>query len=245
MGDKAVGQLRNDGEARVGTGVPGLDEMLEGGFPAGSLITLAGRPGTGKTIFASQFLYQGARDAEEPGMYVSMLEGRKAYLRNLARLGFDILPLEKKGLFRFLEMPTLTAEGLPTIWEEIVRNIEEMDIVRLVIDSYTAMAQAFETPGDIRVFTHMLLGKIVGSAGCTTLMITETPPQDGHPGLGMHEFIADGVLHFHLVPVAGDARVRYIEITKMRGTNHQMGPIPIDIGNRGITVRMPHIPGRK
>src|SRR5438445_98472 len=176
MGDKAVGRLRNDGEARVGTGVPGLDEMLEGGFPAGSLITLAGRPGTGKTIFASQFLYQGARDAEEPGMYVSMLEGRKAYLRNLARLGFDILPLEKKGLFRFLEMPTLTAEGLPAIWEEIVRNIEEADIVRLVIDSFTAMSQAFGSQGDIRVFTHMLLGKIIGGAGCTTLMITETPP---------------------------------------------------------------------
>src|SRR2546422_1747381 len=244
MGDKAVGRLRNDGEARVGTGVPGLDEMLEGGFPAGSLITLAGRPGTGKTIFASQFLYQGARDAEEPGMYVSMLEGRKAYLRNLARLGFDILPLEKKGLFRFLEMPTLTAEGLPAIWEEIVRNIEELEIVRLVIDSFTAMSQAFDNQGDMRVFTHMLLGKIVVGAGCTTLMITETPPGDTYAGSGMQEFIADGVVHFYLVPVAGDARIRYIEITKMRGTSHQMGPIPIDIGRNGIAVRSSHFPGR-
>ena len=77
MGEKAVGRLRNDGEARVGTGVPGLDEMLEGGFPAGSLVTLAGRPGTGKTIFASQFLYQGARDVQEPGMYVSMLRAER------------------------------------------------------------------------------------------------------------------------------------------------------------------------
>src|SRR5205809_2993622 len=98
MAEKVLIRPTLDPDTRVGTGVPGLDEMLEGGFPAGSLVTLAGRPGTGKTIFASQFLYQGARDAEEPGMYVSMLEGRKAYLRNLARLGFDILPLEKKGL---------------------------------------------------------------------------------------------------------------------------------------------------
>ncbi|TLZ64562.1 MAG: hypothetical protein E6K13_02075 [Methanobacteriota archaeon] len=245
MEDKVMTKVIADSDGRTSTGIPGLDGMLEGGFPNGSLITLAGRPGTGKTIFGSQFLYYGAVEEKQPGMYVSMLEGRRAYLRNTARLGLDIPPLEKKGLFRFLEMPTLTAEGLPTIWEEIVRNIEEMDIVRLVIDSYTAMAQAFETPGDIRVFTHMLLGKIVGSAGCTTLMITETPPQDGHPGLGMHEFIADGVLHFHLVPVAGDARVRYIEITKMRGTSHQMGPIPIEIGRNGITVRSPHIPGRR
>ena len=98
------------------------------------------------------------------------------------------------------------------------------------------------------VVKAMLLGKIIGGAGCTTLMITESAPGllgDVNPNPEMQEFIADGVVHFHLVPVAGDARVRYFEITKMRGTNHQMGPIPIEIGNRGITVRMPHIPGRK
>src|SRR2546425_4826632 len=166
-----------DADARVSTGIPGLDELLEGGFPTGSLITLAGRPGTGKTIFGSQFLYQGALEAREPGMYVSMLEGRKAYFRNMGRLGLDLLPLEKKDLFRFLEMPTLSAEGLPAIWEEIVRNIDEAGIVRLVIDSFTAMSQAFGTQGDIRVFTHMLLGKIIGGAGCTTLMITESAPR--------------------------------------------------------------------
>src|SRR5437667_2630063 len=120
MAEKILVRPTLDPDARVSTGVPGLDDMLEGGFPAGSLITLAGRPGTGKTIFGSQFLYQGARDGGEPGMYVSMLEGRKAYFRNMTRLGLDLPPLEKKNLFRFLEMPTLSAEGLPAIWEEIV-----------------------------------------------------------------------------------------------------------------------------
>ena len=230
-----------DADARVATGIPGFDEMLEGGFPAGSLISLAGRPGTGKTIFGSQFLFSGAKEGQ-PGMYVSMLEGRKAYVRNMHRLGFDITPLENKGLFRFLEMPTLTAEGMPAIWEEIVRNIDEYGIVRLVIDSFTAMTQAFESQGDLRVFTHMLLGKIVVGAGCTTLMITESAHPDSTSG--MQEFIADGVIHFSLVPVTGDARVRYIEITKMRGTNHQMGLIPVDIGNRGISVRSLQLRGR-
>src|SRR2546426_1417763 len=248
MEGKVLARTSAESDGRISTGIPGLDTMLEGGFPAGSLITLAGRPGTGKTIFGSQFLYAGAREDSQPGMYVSMLEGRKAYLRNMARLGLDVPPLEKKGLFRFLEMPTLSAEGMPAIWEEIVRNIEEHEIARLVIDSFTAMSQAFETQGDVRVFTHMLRGKIIGGSGVTTLMSSDTRPGvlgDPMPNPGMQEFIADGVVHFHLVPVAGDARIRYIEITKMRGTNHQMGPIPIDIGNRGITVRMPHIPGRR
>src|SRR3989475_10932386 len=125
MTAKTVAKVMPDIDGRVATGVPGLDDLLEGGFPTGSLITLAGRPGTGKTIFASQFLYQGARERGEPGMYVSMLEGRKAYFRNMNRLGLDLLPLEKKDLLRFLEMPTLGAAGLPAIWEEIVRNIDE------------------------------------------------------------------------------------------------------------------------
>jgi len=244
MQGKVSSRVALDGDARVATGIPGFDEMLEGGYPAGSLITLAGRPGTGKTIFGSQFLYYGAREHGEPGMYVSMLEGEKTYLRNMRRLGFDIPPLQSKKMFRFLEMPTLTAEGLPAIWEEIVRNIDEFGIVRLVIDAFTAMTQAFDSPGELRVFTHMLLGKIVGGAGCTTLMITETPNNDSSGAAGMHEFIADGVVYFSLVPVTGDARVRYLEVTKMRGTSHQMGLIPVDIGKRGISVRSPHIPAR-
>ncbi len=53
---KVASRAALDADARVVTGIPGFDEMLEGGFPAGSLISLAGRPGTGKTIFGSQFL---------------------------------------------------------------------------------------------------------------------------------------------------------------------------------------------
>src|SRR3989442_9865450 len=134
-------------------------------------------------------------------MYVSMLEGRKAYFRNLARLGLDLPPLEKKNLFRFLEMPTLIAEGLPAIWEEIVRNIDEAGIVRLVIDSFTPMSQAFGTQGDIPVFTHMLLGKIIGGAGCTTPLITESAPgvpRAQTPDPRMQEFIPDGLAHLPL-----------------------------------------------
>src|SRR2546428_12125064 len=172
MAEKVLVRPALDLDARASTGISGLDDMLEGGFPVGSLITLAGRPGTGKTIFASQFLYQGAREAAEPGMYVSMLEGRKAYFRNMTRLGLDLPPLEKKNLFRFLEMPTLSAEGLPAIWEEIVRNIDEAGVVRPGIHSLTPMAPAFGAQGDIPAFTHKLLGKIIRGGGRTTAPIT-------------------------------------------------------------------------
>ncbi len=226
---------------RMPSGVKDFDELVEGGYPAGSLITLVGRPGTGKTIFGSQFLYEGCKEQGEPGMYVSMLENRQTYFRNASRLGFDFESLEKKGLFRFLEMPSTTAEGLSSVWEEIVKRVEEDGTARLVLDSYTAMAQSFTSQGDLRIFTHMLLNKIISGAGCTTLMITELSPGNTSIGSGVEEFIADGVVYFHFVPISGDARIRYIEIMKMRGTNHWMGPIPIEISNRGIVIRHPHI----
>src|SRR5436190_1736212 len=179
-------------DERAATGLQELDGMLEGGFLSGSLVTLTGRPGTGKTIFGSHFLHHGAKKGKQAGMYVSMLETEK-----------------------------------------------------LVIDSFTAMSPAFQTVGDLRTFTHVLLGKIVGGAsGCTTLLITEegTGTLGGFPWTGVEEFVAYGVIKFSIVP-AGEARVRYIEITKMRGTNHQMGPIPIDIGPRGIRIVHPHVRG--
>src|SRR5207245_11082916 len=80
MAEKVLVRPALDLDARASTGISGLDDMLEGGFPVGSLSTRAGRPRTGQTILAPHFLYQGAREAAEPGMYVSMLEGRKAYL---------------------------------------------------------------------------------------------------------------------------------------------------------------------
>jgi len=75
-------------------------------------------------------------------------------------------------------------------------------------------------------------------------MINETTEPDSSSPAGMQEFIADGVIHFSLVPVTMDARARFIEVTKMRGTNHQMGMIPVEIGGRGFAVKSPHIPGR-
>src|SRR5712664_2919046 len=102
-------------DVRSPTGLPEFDRMLEGGFLPGSLITLKGRPGTGKTIFGSHFLHYGAKNAKQPGMYVSMLEGEKSYLHNTRRIGLDFEPLIAQKRFAFVEIPAPTAEGLPPV----------------------------------------------------------------------------------------------------------------------------------
>src|SRR2546430_13910102 len=227
MTEMAVARVpESSAEERAPTGLPELDGMLEGGFLTGSLITLTGRPGTGKTIFGSHFLYHGAKQAKQSGMYVSMLESEKSYLHNVRRIGLDFGPLMAQKRFAFLELPAPTAEGLPALWEQISREIEENQTERLVIDSFTAMSPAFQTVGDLRTFTHVLLGKIVGGAsGCTTLLITEegTGSMGNSPWTGVEEFVAGGVIKFSIVP-AGEGRGRYIWKNKKSGTEHPNGP---------------------
>src|SRR5437879_6187193 len=201
-------------EERAATGLSEFDGMLEGGFLSGSLITLTGRPGTGKTIFGSHFLHHGAKKEKQAGMYVSMLESEKSYLHNMRRLGLDFEPLIAQKRFAFLEIPAPTSEGLPALWEQIAREIEENETERLVIDSFTAMSPAFQTVGDLRTFTHVLLGKIVGGAsGCTTLLITAagTGPLGGFPWTGVEERVAGAVREVSSRPSV-EARLSGLEV---------------------------------
>ena len=69
---------------RVKTGIKGFDELIEGGFPKNSSILVCGGPGCGKTIFASEFIYNGAKKYNEKGMYVSF-EQNSDSIKNQAR----------------------------------------------------------------------------------------------------------------------------------------------------------------
>ena len=96
---------------RVPSGIDGLDAIIEGGFPRGSMILVAGNPGTGKTIFSAQFIYRGAVDYGEKGVYVSFAEGKKSFIDYMRRFGMDFERLEKEGKVRTVSYTHLT---LPT-----------------------------------------------------------------------------------------------------------------------------------
>src|SRR5437870_1321354 len=79
---------------RVHTGIPGLDHVLEGGFPKGARVLLAGGAGCGKTICCGQYLYKGATRYGEPGVYVSTEEPPTEFRANMLRFGWDFKKLE-------------------------------------------------------------------------------------------------------------------------------------------------------
>ena len=77
----------------VKTGIPGLDELISGGFPEGRVNLLVGGPGTGKTILASQFLYNGLTKFNENGIYVSLDESRTHFFEEMQTFGWNFKQL--------------------------------------------------------------------------------------------------------------------------------------------------------
>ena len=200
---------------RTRTGIDGLDANLEGGFPRGSMIMIAGNPGTGKTMLCGEFLHHGAVHAEN-GLYVSLSEGRRTFLTNMRRVGRDLEAQERAGRLEIMDLITSKGAGVDAIMETITARLDEVQARRLVIDSFTAMAHAFPTLADERVVLH-LLSKIVRNYDCTTLLVTEVPTGRESMGTGVEEFIVDGIIVVRRSLVEGTV-MREMEVAKMRGT---------------------------
>ena len=202
---------------RVPTGIEGFDSLIEGGFPRGSLILLTGDTGSGKTIFSAQYLYYGASKFDEPGIYVSFAENRETFLNNMKRMNIDLERYEQEGRFKFLDFPTVTERLIEQIFRSILEEIRELKAKRLVVDSISAMAQAFKEPINTRIVFRDSLSKMVHQEGCTALAVVEMPKGGERTGLGIEEFIADGVILLRNGKFKGHL-LRDLRIKKLRGT---------------------------
>lgn len=220
---------------RVPSGISGLDSLIQGGFPRSSLILLAGHPGSGKTAMAGQFLYSGAASYQEKGVYVSFAEGRGPLLDFMNALGIDMATQEKLGNIRIMDMVTVREEGVSTILQEVLDAIHSLKAQRLVIDSFSAMAQAFSREIEARIMLHTILSKIVRGMGCTTIMTCEVPWGSKRIGLGIEEFIADGIVLVSSL-VENLAIKRRLLILKMRGTGHSYRYHDLILSSKGVKV---------
>ena len=202
-------------EHSIKTGIEGLDEFIRG-FPRGGLIVISGSPGTGKTAMAASFIYEGALKYGEPGVYVSLIEDERRFYSYMQGFGYDFEKLKDKGLFRYLELPTLLSPAIGSLTNTIIEEVEKVNAKRLVIDSYTALNDMFKSKAEARTFLHTFLSKIVKSLGCTTLLIREETHAGEKHEYGFEEFLADGIIHLKANRLEGKP-IRELTILKMRG----------------------------
>lgn len=201
--------------SRLSSGSAVLDSVLDGGFPAGSLIAVTGPPGSGKTIFAANWIYNGVERFGCNGLYVSFIEGRKSFIENMRSLGLDFEKLEHTGKFRFLEMATLKEISIPVIIEHILSEVADMRANMLVIDSFSAISQVIEKPYDTRILVHTVLSKIAREMSCTTMIIIEKMSVE--EAYEPAEFLSDFIIHLCKTEV-DENLLRCLKILKARGT---------------------------
>jgi circadian clock protein KaiC len=204
---------------RISTGIPGLDSLMEGGIPRGFIIMLAGNPGTGKTIFSSQFIYDGFTSSvldNENSVYISFSESKVQYYINAFRLGMDFEKYEKQNKFRFLDFVALTGDGIEDAFEEILAAIRITKAKRVVLDSFSVLSMAFKEHVELRTTIHMFLGKLLRAEGITTILVIEIPYGSKNIGMGVEESLVDGIIRIeHGVDNASPLQ---LNILKMIGT---------------------------
>ncbi|HDO41727.1 MAG TPA: hypothetical protein ENH03_02365 [Candidatus Bathyarchaeota archaeon] len=202
---------------RVPTGIARLDEMLGGGLPKGSTTLVAGGPGTGKTILAAQFIYSGATKYGEKGVYVIFGESAETFKNNMLSLGWDFGKLQEKRQVEILDLISLREpESVETTFDEIVETARVLGAKRLVIDSITALTVVFRDVAEIRTLISVLQ-KVLRGLNCTTILITEIPWGTNRLGMGIEEFVSDGIIVLEMVSRRNQLK-RRLMVLKMRAT---------------------------
>lgn len=222
------------------TGVDGLDTILEGGVPKGHVILLAGSCGTGKTVLCQQFLFEGGR-AGEKGVYISLVEPTEKIIANMCNFSFFDQSLVDAGTVKIVDMMQdarlrgiefNNIEGLLSIIRGI---IEDNEAQRVVIDSITALCENIQEKNMIRDFI-LELGFQLMYLGCTTVLISEIPPQTfKYSVFGIEEFIADGVILLSEFERKGEL-IRALHVIKMRGVAHSRNKHVLKIMDEGINL---------
>ena len=220
---------------RVPTGIPGLDELVEGGFLEGASILVSGGSGTGKTILATQYIYKGAEQYGEPGVYITMEEGATNLWWNMKSFRWNLTKYEQDGLIKIYRIgmiePADFAKRFDDEIDRIKKMVDDMNAKRLVIDSTTAFAMWMGGEAQVR-YSLFKLSDELKELKCTTIMTCETlGERDQFSRFGVEEFVSDGVIALYFMPPQ-----RAMFVRKMRGTSHDQKIHPYTITNKGIEV---------
>jgi KaiC/GvpD/RAD55 family RecA-like ATPase len=203
-------------DERIPTGAEALDKMTEGGFLRGSLVILAGGPGSGKSVFGANFVLEGSRRGEK-GVFASLTETRDGFLANTSKLlGRHCVEFAEAGKCEFLELSATREGGAPVILQSVLQRVEELGAARLVIDSFSRVSDLLKDKMESRVTLQSVFRKL-RSLRCTTVLTADIPSGHSYGGTGVEEFVADGLIVLTREVIEGRL-LRKLEIVKLRGT---------------------------
>ena len=234
---------------RVRTGIFGLDELLQGGFLSGSCVLASGKIGTGKSIFATQYIARGIMDYGELGVLVSFERDKKDLYQDASAFGWQLQSLEKEGSLQILGGSIARVVGemnkakatVEDLISEVVETVETSGSKRVALERVELLAMLSQ--GELEFMLQLSdLKERLRELGCTSVLTSEIREgQEELSRVGAQE-LADGVIVLYYEG-EGLTRDRALEILKMRGTEHSNQLHFFNITRKGILIKeMPEKP---
>ncbi len=223
---------------RAPSGLPGLDEMLGGGFPRSSSTVIEGGTGTGKTLLGLQFLMEGARRGE-PGVLLTM-EETPGQLRGIAQgFGWDLQDLERRQLLSICHVSPVEL-STDAFLNQALNLVEQFKARRAVLDSLTSMALGVPSDRRFKELTYAI-AKHFRARGVTFNMNMEVAELLGSAQLSGHgvSFAADNVIQLKYVELDGRLE-RGISVLKARGVRHATEMRRLLFSESGLEVGPPY-----
>lgn len=225
---------------KVPTGVSGLDEITNGGFPQGRPILICGGPGCGKTMMAMQFLVKGAMEYDEPGVLMTFEETPTDLAKNVSSLGFDLnqLQAEKKIKIDYVKIERTEIEetgeyDLEGLFVRLNYAIDSIGAKRVVLDTIESLFGGLSNTGILRSELRRLFYWLKDKG--VTALITGEKGEESLTRQGLEEYISDCVILLDF-RVFDQIATRRLRIVKYRGSTHGTNEYPFLIDDTGISV---------
>jgi circadian clock protein KaiC len=221
---------------RVKTGIEAFDDLVMGGLPRGRTTIVGGTPGSGKTVFATQFLAHGIADLDEPGVFVTFEESPSEIEVNMASFGWNIRRWRDQKKLAFVDVSPRDHDemvvgdfDLAGLLARIRHAVKEVQAKRIVLDSLTQLFDHFVADQTAIRRELLRIASALKRDGLTVLMTAERNSEYGD--ISRHrieEFVADNVVILRNA-LDRERRRRTIEVLKMRGSRHVEGEVPITL----------------
>ncbi|TCT18836.1 circadian clock protein KaiC [Thiobaca trueperi] len=228
------------GLAKCRTGICGLDEITEGGLPQGRPTLVCGAAGSGKTLLAMEFIVRGARDLDEPGVFIAFEETEGELIANVRSLGFDLDDLIAQNRvaldYVYIERSEIEETGdygLDGLFIRLGCMIEQVGARRVALDGVEALFTALSSEGILRAELRRLFRWLKEQG--VTAVITGEQGQGTLTRHNLEEYVSDCVI-FLDHRVNNQVATRRLRIVKYRGSRHGTNEYPALIDECGLSV---------
>lgn len=224
---------------RIKTGLPGLDKIIEGGFPEKSTILLVGPPGCGKSIFSQQFIKEGKKK-KQPGVFVTLDTSPKEIIENMKSFGWKMSMKdvefidayswrvgEKGGKNKLTNLSNVN--DLNIMLSRVIKGLKKTGVKRSVIDSLSTLL-IYADPSLVVKLIPVIIAKSK-EAGFVQILILEEGVHDDKT-VSTLNYIADGLIEFKM-----EEDKRLFRVDRMKGTKHHRKWKRFEITNKGLKVK--------